>query len=52
MCLPEDASLDYAGKDAVVTGWGTTESGGTVSNVLREVTVGVIKNRVRTKLIA
>jgi len=45
VCLPEDASLGYAGKDAVVTGWGTTESGGSVSNVLREVTVGVIKNK-------
>ena len=37
---------DFAGQEAVVTGWGTTASGGDLSEVLREVTVGVISNQV------
>ncbi|XP_068624021.1 trypsin-1-like [Battus philenor] len=43
VCLPEN-ELSYAGYNATVAGWGTTEEGGSVSNVLREVTVPVISN--------
>lgn len=45
ICLPE-GSDDYVGQDAVVTGWGTTSAGGSQSNFLREVTVGVLTNSV------
>ena len=48
VCLPEDDSQTYAGEDTLVTGWGTTSSGGSTSTVLREVTVGVISNQVKT----
>jgi len=44
VCLPVDASNDYSGFVATVTGWGTTASGGSVSNKLREVDVNVISN--------
>nr|NP_001299069.1 uncharacterized protein LOC106122582 precursor [Papilio xuthus]BAM17909.1 oviductin [Papilio xuthus] len=43
VCLPE-AGLSYSGYNATVAGWGTTEEGGSVSNVLREVTVPIISN--------
>jgi len=44
VCLPADDSNTYAGEQATVTGWGTTSSGGTVSQQLREVTVQVLSN--------
>jgi len=44
VCLPEDDSNTYAGQQATVTGWGTTSSGGSVSQQLREVTVQVLSN--------
>ncbi|XP_064097311.1 serine proteinase stubble-like [Macrobrachium nipponense] len=40
ICLPP-STADYAGKDAVVTGWGVTSSGGTQPNIVREVTVPI-----------
>ena len=44
VCLPSDTGLMYVGDTATVTGWGTTSSGGTVSNKLREVDVKVLSN--------
>ena len=44
ICLPTGTSEDYAGVEAIVTGWGTTSSGGSVSNSLQEVTVNVLAN--------
>jgi len=44
ICLPPDTSDNYAGDKAITTGWGTTSSGGSVSNELREVTLDVITN--------
>jgi len=43
VCLPPQTPL-YTGKVATVTGWGTTSSGGSASNVLREVDVEVKSN--------
>jgi len=40
-CLPTNADLTYAGQDAVVSGWGTTRSGGSTSAVLKETTVRI-----------
>jgi len=40
VCLPP-SSADYAGKDATVTGWGTTSSGGSQPEIAREVTVPI-----------
>ena len=44
ICLPVDATNDYYGFVATVTGWGTLASGGSLSNKLREVDVKVVKN--------
>ena len=46
MCLPETAADDYTDRESVVTGWGTTTSGGSTSETLREVTVNIISNQV------
>jgi len=43
VCLPP-STPSYANKVATVTGWGTTSSGGSVSDVLREVDVKVKAN--------
>jgi len=43
-CLPT-GSDSYAGLKAIVTGWGTTSSGGNLSSKLREVTVDVLTNK-------
>merc|ERR1719234_1369903 len=43
-CLPEYGAGDYDQWMSTVTGWGTTQSGGSVSNVLLEVDVKVISN--------
>merc|ERR1712110_395376 len=43
-CLPDAAAGDYDQWMSTVTGWGTTSSGGSVSNVLLEVDVKVISN--------
>merc|ERR1719347_2286651 len=43
-CLPEYGSGDYDQWMSTVTGWGTTSSGGSTSNVLLEVDVQVISN--------
>ena len=44
VCLPTDTSENFAGVDAIVTGWGTTSSGGSLSSSLLEVTVKVLTN--------
>jgi len=44
VCLPTDSTNTYAGQKATVTGWGTTSSGGSTSNVLLEVDVNVLSN--------
>ena len=44
ICLPVDATNDYHGFVATVTGWGHLVSGGSNSNKLREVDVKVLKN--------
>ncbi|KAK9758611.1 Trypsin [Popillia japonica] len=43
VCLPA-VGRSFTGYNAIVTGWGATESAGQVSNVLREVDVPVISN--------
>ncbi|XP_068231253.1 transmembrane protease serine 9-like [Palaemon carinicauda] len=43
VCLP-DAGNAYDNVDAIITGWGTTSSGGSQSNQLREVTVPTMTN--------
>eukprot|EP00092_Neocalanus_flemingeri_P020759 GFUD01022494.1.p1 GENE.GFUD01022494.1~~GFUD01022494.1.p1 ORF type:complete len:390 (-),score=71.07 GFUD01022494.1:203-1333(-) len=44
ICLPVDNTNDYHDLTATVAGWGTTESGGSTSNKLREVDVMVLSN--------
>ena len=41
-CLPTGG--DFANVDAIVSGWGTTSSGGSQATVLREVTVQTMTN--------
>jgi len=41
-CLPTGG--DFVGVDAIVTGWGTTSSGGSQATTLREVTVQTVSN--------
>ncbi|XP_026333569.1 trypsin-1-like [Hyposmocoma kahamanoa] len=43
VCLPSPG-LSYSNYSGVVTGWGTTEEGGSVSNTLQEVYVPIISN--------
>merc|ERR1712168_274796 len=43
-CLPTSSSTSYENLDAVVSGWGTTSSGGSTSSILREVTVRTMSN--------
>jgi len=43
VCLPPSKPT-YAGKTAIATGWGTTSSGGSQPNTLREVSVPVISD--------
>ena len=45
ICLPVVDENTYTGALAKVTGWGTTTSGGSTSNILREVDVTVLSNR-------
>ena len=44
ICLPLDLSEDYDGFLATVSGWGTTSSGGSLSNYLQEANVNVMSN--------
>lgn len=46
VCLPE-AEASFTGQNATVIGWGTTEEGGSVSNVLREVRANLFTPRSR-----
>ncbi|KZS14753.1 putative Trypsin-7 [Daphnia magna] len=41
-----DAGTSYEGRSTVISGWGTTSSGGSVSSVLLKATVSVLENRV------
>merc|ERR1719334_2709561 len=43
-CLPSSTSPKYAGWDAVVSGWGTTSSGGRTSDVLKETRQTILAN--------
>merc|ERR1712024_380179 len=43
-CLPGSTSQDYAGQEAIVSGWGTLSSGGNQPTVLHDVTVTVQAN--------
>merc|ERR550534_3513238 len=43
-CLPSSTSQKYAGWDAVVSGWGTTSSGGRTSDVLKETRQTILAN--------
>merc|ERR1719430_3066988 len=43
-CLPSSTSQKYAGWDAVVSGWGTTSSGGRTSDVLKETRQTILTN--------
>merc|ERR1712200_290987 len=43
-CLPSSTSQKYAGWDAVVSGWGTTSSGGRTSDVLKETRQTILPN--------
>jgi len=43
VCLPPSKPT-YAGKTAIATGWGTTSSGGSQPNTLREVNVPVLSD--------
>lgn len=45
VCLPTSTSNNYAGEFAIVTGWGTTSSSGSLSAALREVRVKVLSNQ-------
>jgi len=42
-CLPTNKAETYAGKDAVVSGWGSIATGGKTSPVLKETTVKILK---------
>lgn len=45
VCLPASGmGTEYEDKDHVVTGWGTTSSGGSISQYLRETTVVTMSN--------
>jgi len=43
-CLPSSASNNYDNVEAVVSGWGTTSSGGSQPDVLMEATVNTMSN--------
>jgi len=43
-CLPASSSTNYDSRQAVVSGWGTLSSGGSVPNVLHEVAVSTMSN--------
>ncbi|KAJ8006781.1 hypothetical protein DPEC_G00110780 [Dallia pectoralis] len=45
VCLAASDSTFYTGTTSWVTGWGTTSSGGSISNSLQEVSVPVVGNR-------
>merc|ERR1719154_421256 len=43
-CLPSTTSSQYFGKQATVSGWGTTSEGGSVSAFLKRTTVTVVQD--------
>merc|ERR1712227_1033093 len=43
-CLPSSTAQKYTGWDAVVSGWGTTSSGGRTSDVLKETPQTILAN--------
>jgi len=44
ICLPDNVNELYTNAEAIVTGWGTTSSGGSLSSTLQEVMVKVTSN--------
>merc|ERR1711872_725424 len=42
ICLPDNVNELYTNAESIVTGWGTTSSGGSASSTLQEVMVKVI----------
>jgi len=44
ICLPDNVNELYTNAESIVTGWGTTSSGGSASSTLQEVMVKVISN--------
>ena len=44
ICLPESLSKKFEGEMGTVTGWGRTEYGGNVPNILHQVSVPIIEN--------
>merc|ERR1711936_382989 len=43
-CLPTSSSQQYAGWQALVSGWGTTSTGGATSDVLKETSQTILAN--------
>ena len=43
-CLPENDENDYVGYSSIVSGWGTTTMGGSLSSYLQYVDVNVLSN--------
>jgi len=43
-CLPSSSSQQYAGWQALVSGWGTTSTGGATSDVLKETSQTILAN--------
>merc|ERR1719153_721661 len=43
-CLPPTSSQQYVGWQAIVSGWGTTSSGGATSDVLKETSQTILTN--------
>jgi len=44
ICMPESLQIEFEGKVGIVTGWGRTEYGGNVPNILHQVSVPIIDN--------
>merc|ERR1711973_20269 len=44
ICLPTGSSSSYENRDSIVSGWGTTSSGGPLSNILQEAGVKTMTN--------
>ena len=45
VCLPRSLTQSYSGYSAIVSGWGTTSSGGNMASKLQEVEVEVLSNQ-------
>jgi len=45
ICLPDNVSQDYTGRDAIVAGWGSTDLQGNSPSILQEINGAVVANR-------